>query len=94
MTENPTETERNVIISSFFGVLLCFYHVSTMNFSKSLTLFQYLMDKKSLVKSILRQKVTKFLASDEIFNDENFLPTKLSTDEISTDKVFEFGWRH
>ena len=77
MTENLTETERNAIIFVHF---LVFYCVSTINFSKSLTLFQYLMDKKLSVKSIRRQKVTKFLASDEsfyrriFFADEIFHP--------------------
>ena len=72
MTENPTETERNVIISSFFGVLLCFYHVSTINFSKSLTLFQYLMDKKIVGKKYSSAK------SNKIFSKwQKFLPTNI-----------------
>ena len=77
MTENPTETERNAIICPFFGVSLCFYHVSTINFSKSLILFQYLMDKKSSAKSFRRQKVTKFLASDESFYRRIFFANEI-----------------
>ena len=74
MTENPTETERNAIICPFFGVLLCFYRVSTINFSKSLTLFQYLMDKKLSAKSIkvfVGKKWRNFLPRN-IFCRRNF----------------------
>ena len=83
MTENPTETERNAIICPF----LVFCCVSTINFSKSLALFQYRMDKKSSAISIRRQKVTKFLARDVIFYRRIFFADEFSTDEISTDKV-------
>ena len=69
MTEKPTETEKNAIICPFFGVLLCFYRVSTINFPKSLTLCQYLMDKKPSAKSFRRQKVTKFFGFLWIFSN-------------------------
>ena len=71
MTENPIETERNVIICSFFDVLL----VSDNIVAKNLTLLI-----SSSVKGIRRQKVTKFLASDE------FPPTKIYNSTFNAQK--------
>ena len=67
---------------------MVFYCVSTIIFSKHLTLFQYVMDRKfSRQKVFVGKKWRNFKQVTKVFADEYFLPTKFSTDEISTDKV-------
>ena len=84
MTENPTETERNEIISSFFCVLV----FPTLISLKTKRYFTFLSIKFSSVRSVRRKKVTKFMASDGILFRRIFLPKKFSTDEFS--KICDF----
>ena len=65
-TKNPTETKGNSMIAQFIVALLCFQ-------SENLSVIKYLIEKKSSVKNIRQQKVTKLLASDEMFPTNIFV---------------------